>query len=366
MSQRPHDIAFFGASLVSAHWNEAAGYHRGLLHALEGRGHRLTFYEPDALDRQRFRDLDDPPWARVVVYPGADDDGPLPALAEAREASVIIKASDIGVFDALLESAILEQRRPGQTIVFWDVDPVATLAHLQDHPADPLRELLPRFDRVLTYGGGEPVVRAYRELGVDRCAPIDDAFDPEARAEATADPRFSAHLSLLANRLPDRPARVEAFFFAAARALPDRRFLLGGSGWEDRPLPPNVRWLGHIGAAEHGAFHGGAQAVLGLSHGGSARAGDAPVTRVLEAAGAGACVITDAWPGVDRFLEPGREILVARDGAQVAAHLATLSAERARTLGEAARRRVTTEHTYALRAAQLEALLDGGPFEAPA
>jgi spore maturation protein CgeB len=60
-------IAFFGSSLVSAYWNGAATYYRGLLKALAGRGHAITFYEPDAFERQAHRDIDDPPWARIVV-----------------------------------------------------------------------------------------------------------------------------------------------------------------------------------------------------------------------------------------------------------------------------------------------------------
>ena len=39
---------------------------------------------------------------------------------------------------------------------------------------------------------------------------------------------------------PDREARVDSFFFEAARRLPERAFLLGGSGWEDKACPPNV------------------------------------------------------------------------------------------------------------------------------
>src|SRR3954453_15938779 len=67
------DIAFFGSSLVSAYWNGAATYYRGLIRALHERGPSITFYEPDAYSRQQHRDMDDPNWARVVVYPGEGD-----------------------------------------------------------------------------------------------------------------------------------------------------------------------------------------------------------------------------------------------------------------------------------------------------
>jgi spore maturation protein CgeB len=50
-------------------------------------------------------------------------------------------------------------------------------------------------------------------------------------------------------------------------------------------------------------------------------------------------------------------VLVAADGAEVAAHLDALTPERARALGTAAQRRVLAHHTYAHRAAQVDALL---------
>ncbi len=62
-------IAFYGSSLLSSYWNGAATYYRGLLRDLARRGYDITFYEPDAFDRQKHRDIDPPEWAKVVVYP---------------------------------------------------------------------------------------------------------------------------------------------------------------------------------------------------------------------------------------------------------------------------------------------------------
>src|SRR3954452_10448578 len=92
------NIAFFASSLVSAYWNGAATYYRGIARALDERGHRVTFYEPDAYDRQKHRDIPDPPWARVVVY-AAEEGAALAAVESARDADVIVKASGVGVFD---------------------------------------------------------------------------------------------------------------------------------------------------------------------------------------------------------------------------------------------------------------------------
>ncbi|HEX2254108.1 MAG TPA: glycosyltransferase [Thermoanaerobaculia bacterium] len=363
-------IAFFGSSLVSAYWNGAATYYRGLLRALAGRGHEITFYEPDAFERQQNRDIPDPDWARVVVYPVDPQGGPegqagvRRALADAADADLLVKASGVGVFDELLEAAVLAQRRSGQVVAFWDVDAPATLERMAADPADPFRALVPRYDLVFTYGGGDPVIDAYRDFGARRCVPIYNALDPETHHPTAPDPRFAGDLAFLGNRLPDREARVEEFFLRPAEELTGRRFLLGGSGWGDRSLPANVRWLGHVGTGDHNALNSTPLAVLNIHRDSMARFGFSPATRVFEAAGAGACLVTDAFRGVEQFLEPEREILVAADGAEVAAHLDRLTRERARAIGEAARRRVLAEHTYAHRAAEVEAVLDGAePLE---
>src|SRR4051812_45896752 len=149
---RPLDIAFFGSSLVSAYWNGAATYYRGLIRALAERGHRVTFYEPDAYGRQQNRDMPDPVWARVVVYPGEGTDGVRRCLDAARSADVVVKASGVGAFDQLLEAGVLELRRAGNVVIFWDVDAPATLERVRRDSYDPFGPLIPRYDAILTYG----------------------------------------------------------------------------------------------------------------------------------------------------------------------------------------------------------------------
>ncbi|WP_437990477.1 CgeB family protein [Sorangium sp. So ce145] len=356
-ASRSLDIAFFGSSLVSAYWNGAATYYRGILRALAARGHRITFHEPDAYDRQKHRDIEDPPWARVVVYSGTDPAEPRRLVEQARSADVVVKASGVGVFDELLEAEVAALDRPGLTTIFWDVDAPATLERVRAAPSDPFRAQIPRFNLVFTYGGGDPVVRGYEALGARRCAPIYNALDPETHLEVPPDPRFHCDFALLANRLPDRERRVEEFFLRPAAALPGLRFLLGGSGWQDKVMPPNVRYVGHVYTADHNAFNASARAVLNVARDSMASVGFSPATRVFEAAGAAACLVTDAWEGIELFLEPGREVLVARSGDDVVEILRALTPERARAIGRAAKQRVLAGHTYAERARQVEALL---------
>lgn len=351
-------VAFFGSSLVSAYWNGAATYYRGIIRAMHERGHRVTFYEPDAYERQQHRDLEPPDWAKVVVYPN-NEDAARRCMEEAHGADMIVKASGVGVFDDLLEAAAVELKTASNLIVFWDVDAPATLERVQNNPQDAFRKLVPRYDLVLTYGGGSPVIDAYHALGAKRCVPIYNALDPATHFPASPDKRFIADLAFLGNRLPDREARVHGFLFDAARRLPDRQFLIGGNGWDADALPSNVRHAGHVYTADHNAFNCSPMAVLNISRESMARFGFSPATRVFEAAGAGACLITDAWEGVEQFFAPGSELLVAHDGEEVAALLRDLKPARGRAIGEAAYRRVLAEHTYAHRVALLEQILEG-------
>jgi spore maturation protein CgeB len=355
------NIAFFGSSLVSAYWNGAATYYRGIVRALAERGHRVTFYEPDAYGRQQHRDMPDPSWASVVVYAGEGEGGVLDALEHARGADLVVKASGVGVFDELLEREVLALQNAQTLVAFWDVDAPATLDRVQTSRDDPFRALIPRYDLVLTYGGGDPVVHAYEALGARECVPIYNALDPSTHHPVPPDPRFACDLGFLGNRLPDREARVEEFFLRAAELLPESRFVLGGSGWADKSMPSNVNPIGHVYTHEHNAFNCTPRAVLNVNRESMARYGFSPPTRVFEAAGAGACLITDEWIGIELFLEPGSEVLVASDGEAVAEHLRSLTSEQARAIGSAAYRRILGEHTYAHRVAQLETLLDVVP-----
>lgn len=348
-------IAFYGSSLLSSYWNGAATYYRGILSALAAHGYDITFYEPDAFDRQQHRDIDPPSYARSVVYP-ATVDGLRGVLAEAAKADIVVKASGVGVFDAELIEGVVRHARPGALKLFWDVDAAATLDEMRGDVSHPVLRALPELDIVLTYGGGPPVVDAYTGFGAAECVPVYNALDPATHHPVAPDERFACDLAFLGNRLPDREARVEEFFLRPAASLPDRQFLIGGNGWETKAMPANVRHRGHVYTAEHNAFNCTPKAVLNVARDSMAHIGFSPATRVFEAAGAAACLITDAWEGIELFLTPDEEVLVARDGQDVAEHMAALTPDRATAIGRAALARVLAEHTYALRAVQVDRL----------
>jgi spore maturation protein CgeB len=85
--------------------------------------------------------------------------------------------------------------------------------------------------------------------------------------------------------------------------------------------------------------------------------GFSPPTRIFEAAGAAACVITDRWRGIETFFAPGQELLVAASAEDVVQHLRTCGRGQTRSLGRTMRQRALREHTYRLRARKVDAIV---------
>jgi spore maturation protein CgeB len=348
-------IFVFGSSITSSYWNGAATYYRGFYKQLHARGHQVTFAEPEAYGRQQKRDAEDFSYVSSIVYRSAGD---IPSLLkQAGECDLVIKHSGVGVFDALLESGVLKTRSRDAKVAFWDVDAPATLARLDQNPADPFRSLILEYDFIFTYGGGQPVVDRYLRLGAANCHPIYNALDPETHYAVSADPAWQCDLAFMGHRLPDRERRVEEFFLRAAELAPEQKFLLGGEGWAGKPLPANVLWIGHIASHEHNRVNCSARLVLNINRESMADAGFSPPTRIFEAAGAGACVVTDSWAGIESFFTPGREILLAASAEEVVQHLRKCSQPEAVAIGENMRQRALREHTYRLRADRFESIV---------
>lgn len=347
-------IFVFGSSLTSCYWNGAATYYRGIYKSLSRLGHEITFAEPDIYDRQRNRDGIAIDYATVRVYRTPEELGAV--LGEAASRDLIIKHSGVGADDEYLEAEVLKLATAAK-IAFWDVDAPATLARVEHNPQDPFRTLIPHYDFIFTYGGGRPAIERYQRLGARNCYPIYNALDPDTHYPVDAEDEYRSDLAFVGHRLPDREQRVEEFFFRAAALAPQCRFLLGGEGWGTRRLPENVRWIGHVGSLNHNRINSSARMVLNVNRESMARVGFSPPTRIFEAAGAGACLVTDRWFGIEEFFEPGREILVASSGEDVARYLAEVAPARARSIGSAMQRRALREHTYGLRAKQVDLLL---------
>ena len=346
-------IFVFGSSLTSSYWNGAATYYRGIYKNLHRLGHSITFAEPDIYKRQQNQDAGETDYATVRVYQTPQDLKPM--LAEASEADLIIKHSGVGAEDVWLEAKVLRCRSVETKVAFWDVDAPATLARLQQDPSDSFRDLIPQYDFIFTYGGGLPVIEQYRALGAKNCFPIYNGLDPDTHYPVAPEANSACDLAFVGHRLPDREKRVDDFFFAAAELAPELVFVLGGEGWGSRSLPNNVRWIGHISSTDHNRINCSARMVLNINRQSMADVGFSPPTRVFEAAGAGACVITDAWAGIDHFFVPEKEILVASSAHEIVRYLRAMSIQQSQSIGVAMRTRALRDHTYNLRALEFQA-----------
>ncbi|HVG27059.1 MAG TPA: glycosyltransferase [Acidobacteriaceae bacterium] len=350
-------IFAFGSSIVSSYWNGAATYYRGCYKYLARLGYDVTFAEPDAYGRQQHRDSDDFSYVRSIVYQPREADGGRDLdrmLQLAAEADVVVKHSGIGCDDAELERRVPAECSATSMTFIWDVDAPATVYRMRADAGDALALACRGYDAILTYGGGPKARDGYREFGARAYYSMYNGLDPETHFPVAPDPELVCDVAFLGNRLPDREARVEELFLRAAALAPDQRFILGGEGWGGKPMPANVRWIGHVPTADHNRVNCSAGMVMNINRASMADFGFSPPTRVFEVAGAGTCLLCDDWPGISDCFEPGSEILVVKSAEDVAAALHAHDEAGRRRIGAAFHARGLRDHTYAQRAAQAD------------
>jgi spore maturation protein CgeB len=244
--------------------------------------------------------------------------------------------------------------------VFYDLDTPVTLARIElsDYPPYFGPEGLRDFDLVLSYTGGPALDALKKTLGARRVLPLYGHVDPDRHRPAQPRAEFAADLSYLGTYAADRQAGVERLLVAPAARLPDQRFIIGGAQYpQEFPWNENIFFVRHLPPADHPAFFCSSRLTLNVTREAMARTGWCPSGRLFEAAACGAAIVSDDWPGLSSFFEPGSEILLANSTDDVVAAL-SLSADELRRIRARARERVLSEHTSALRAAQLDRLLN--------
>jgi spore maturation protein CgeB len=216
---------------------------------------------------------------------------------------------------------------------------------------------VPLFEVYFSFTGGPALRELETRWHARRAETLYCGVDPRLYQPVADDTRFACSLGYMGTYAADRQARVESMFIGTARARPDERFVLAGPQYPPMDLPPNVRHEVHLYPRDHAAFYSSNTATLNLTRAAMRRYGWSPASRLFEAAACGACIISDTWPGLERVLEPGQEVLLADSPADVAAHLEALTPLRRAAIGRAARARVLREHTFARRAEQVDAAI---------
>ncbi len=348
-------IVIFGLSVSSSWGNGHATLWRGLCKALIRAGHQVVFFERDVPYYREHRDFPELPGGELRLYQEWEEIRARAAehLADADVALTTSYCRDaVRATDLMLEAPVIR--------VFYDLDAPITLERVtRGEAVDYLGERgLADYDLVLSYSGGRALEELQTLLGARRVAPLYGFVDPDAHHPVATQPDLPADLSYLGTYAEDRQATLETLFIEPARRLPNRRFLIGGALYPgDFPWTPNVFFLHHVDPPRHPAFFCSSRLTLNVTRRAMRAYGYCPSGRLFEAAACATPIISDSWEGLEHFLQPGAEILVA-DSAEDA--VAAIEADDGflRELGARARERVLAEHTAGHRAEELERLLN--------
>lgn len=348
------ELAVFGWNITSTYRNGGAVFLRGLCRGLAGLGVKVTYVHHQ--DRSVPPDAMTPhPLARVVEY--ADRHSLERAFDLCSDADVIMKFIGLGEYDRLVEESVLRGCSGRKPVILVDGDAPDNLSEISGNVLHFRRRAIPEFDLVLVCNGGSKACGQYRRLGAKRTGMLMPAADLSVHKPSEPTDDLACDVLFMGNSHPDRDGRVEEFFFQTAVLRPEKRFVLAGAGWEVRSMPGNVKYVGHLATRDHSSAYSSARFVLNLTRDAMRRYGFCPSSRLFEAAASGACIITDPWPGLDSFFEPGREILIASSHRDLISYLDSFGQREARLMGFAARRRVLAEHTCGIRARELRAVI---------
>jgi spore maturation protein CgeB len=349
-------IVIFGLTISSSWGNGHATLWRALVRALGARRHRVTFFERDVPYYAAHRDLTSLSGHVLLLY---DDWRAISATA--REA---VASADVAIVtsycpdsqaaaDLICDSTVRAK-------IFYDLDTPITL--------DALRRGMPVaylpsgglgcFDLVLSFGGGPSLGDLQQHLGARRVAPLYGSVDLDTYRRTRDADGYRADVAYLGTYSDDRQAALETLFLEPARRRPAMRFLVGGSLYPiGFPWTSNLYYIPHVPPFEHSKFYSSCRITVNVTRAPMAEMGFCPSGRLFEAAACGTPVLSDAWPGLDTFFEPGREILIAHSAEEAIDALDRSPAELA-AIGERARARTLECHSADRRAQELEHLLE--------
>ncbi len=350
-------IVIFGLSITSSWGNGHATTFRALARALHARGHRIIFFERDVEWYASNRDLPEPPFCDIVLFENWKR-----VLQRVRkelcDADVAMVGSyfpdGYGAIEEMLESR-------AQVKTFYDIDTPITMAKLRAGDAEYIkRSHIPGFDVYFSFTGGPTLRELALKFGAQTAVPLYCSFDPDKYCFAPPRREFACDFSYMGTYAPDRQPKIENMFCEPARRLPDRRFLIAGPQYPDTVRwPQNVRRMVHVDPQSHASFYSSSRLTLNVTRDEMVRAGYSPSVRLFEAAACGTAIVSDNWPGLDTFLEPGKEILLPRSIADVVSYIRDMDEAEIRLIGRSAQERVLAEHTSEQRALEFEKQIEG-------
>ncbi len=343
-------FVFFGLSITSSWGNGHATTYRGLVRELTLRGHQVVFLERDVPWYAENRDLACPPFGKTILYE---------TLGEAKDRFArIVRDSDVVIVGSYVPDGIALGEwvvgQAGGITAFYDIDTPVTLSKLEKGDAEYISApLIARYDLYLSFTGGPILRKLERKYGAVRARVLHCSVDTRLYHPEERDQRWD--LGYLGTYDADRQKGVETLLCEPARRWQSGKFVVAGPLYpESIRWPANVERLSHVSPGDHRAFYNSQRFTLNVTRSDMVRAGHSPSVRLFEAAACGSAIITDYWAGLEKFLRPGRDILVSRSAAETLVFLKDVPEKERLRIGKNARDRVLTRHTAAHRAAELE------------
>jgi len=251
------------------------------------------------------------------------------------------------------------RERFGVPVVFYDGDVPMSLPEFGGmdggfnyyHGADPSE-----YDLVVSNSeGGLPRLL---ELGARRAEAVFWGADPEffapRQVEKTSDVFFYGHGDKF------RRDWIAALVGEPSRAAPEVDFLLGGRDFQGDT--GSARSVDTISFNTFSRAISQARINLNITRRSHATVNASSTCRPFELAASGATIVSNPHAGIERWFEPGKELLVVESANEALTAYRDLLADpaQAETMGARARERVLDEHTYARRAQQLLELVGVG------
>ena len=352
MSSQQLDCVFLGLSITSTWGNGHATTYRSLVKELAARGHRVTFLERDVPWYASKREFDQLPYCNIGLYSSLDElKDRFHRLLQTADAVVVGSYVPEGVQAGRWITSIARH-----LTAFYDIDTPVTLTNLLAGKCEYIsKDLYPKYNVYFSFTGG-PTLRYIESRLASPCAralycSVDPAlYYPEPHAT-----RWD--LAYLGTYAADRQPALKRLLLDVASCRPEQRFAVAGPQYPDSlAWPSNVERMEHLPAAQHRWFYNSQTFTLNVTRRDMVKAGYSPSVRLFEAAACGVPILTDGWPGLETFFEPGVEILPVLNPGDVTSYM-SMAPDQRLEVGDLARRRTLRSHTAAVRAEEFEAVI---------
>ncbi|MBV9480622.1 MAG: glycosyltransferase [Acidobacteria bacterium] len=345
-------IVIFGLSITSSWGNGHATTFRALARGLRSRGHDIVFFEKNVEWYESNRDLPEPAFCRLHLYESWPEivRGVRRELGNAQVAMIGSYFPDgPAAINEVFDSKVAVK-------TFYDIDTPITIANLRTGAADYLRpEQVRGFDIYFSFTGGPLLDEVRSKFGAQAAVPLYCSFDPDQYRFIPVRPEHECDFSYMGTYAPDRQEKIEELFCKPARELVEKKFLLAGPQYPHQiRWPDNVRRIIHVDPQSHASFYSCSRMTLNVTRRLMVVAGYSPSVRLFEAAACGTPIVSDCWEGLETFLTPGKEILLARSSDDVIGYLTKMESEELVRIGRRARERVLAEHSAERRAREFE------------